>query len=358
MMPSPPTTGGTKSVAEIRKDPVNQHWVIVSEERSRRPSDFARAENAPVPKRWEETCPFCPGNEGKTPPEVFRSASAESSWQVRVVPNKYPILSDEACPQSDATFLEKRAGSGANEVIIETPLHHVRMSEYPLEHLMAVVEAYAQRIEHHLAKPKTACIQLFKNDGKAAGASLAHPHAQLVALPLVPPVIANELATTRQFQQRRKENLFAALIEEELAQSDRVVHVTEDFVLIAPYASRFPYELHLYPRFASSQFTEMTSKQRQGFCQTFRQALRCLDNALDCPPFNWYLHTLPNPASLEDPAHAAVHYRWHIEIIPRLNVWAGLEMGSGMILNPVLPEKAAHALRQVVALSTAPNAHP
>ena len=341
---------------EIRKDPVNQYWVIVSEERSRRPSDFSRLEKrTDLPPR-DEGCPFCPGNEEKTPPEVFRANGGKPSWQVRVVPNKYPILSDEVCASSDAELLERHGGSGANEVIIETPLHHLRVPEYPLEQMLAVVGAYRKRLKQHLADPKTAYVQLFKNDGKEAGASLAHPHAQLVALPLIPPVMVNELTHAQRFWHKRKENLFAALIDEELQQRIRVVEQSEDFVVMTPYASRFPYELHLYPRFAASDFTQMNAKQCEGFCQIFQHTLRRLDHLLDCPPFNWFLHTLPNPAFLGKMGRAGTLYRWHVEIIPRLNFWAGLELGSGMILNPVLPEKAAEALQAVSLPATASQA--
>lgn len=311
--------------------------MIVAPERAHRPHAFERD---PPPAR-RRPCPFCPGNEAETPPELFslreHGAPDQPGWRVRIVPNKFPAVLPDAAPAAGREgFYGRRSGFGAHEVIIEDADHGATLGDLPVERLAELLEVIRRRFLERAADPRFRYVCFFKNHGRAAGATVEHTHSQLVALPLVPPLVAAELAGARRRYRREGRCVFCELAEREPA-GPRLVLEVPGAVSLAPYAARAPYETWLVPRPHQSHFE--TARDFEPVAAALRATLRKLDRVLHRPAYNLVLHTAP----LQAPALA--HYHWHLELIPRLTKLAGFEWGAGLYMNPVPPEEAARRLR-------------
>src|ERR1700693_3121955 len=230
---------------ELRKDPITDSWVIISTDRARRPSDFIRE---PTPREPSSRfCPFCPGNESKTPPEVlaFRNGSSanQPGWSLRVIPNKFPVLGieGELTRQGDGMF-DKMSGIGAHEVIIETPDHTATMASMSDKQVEDVLWAFRERVLDLKKDHRLRYILLFKNHGEAAGASLEHPHSQLIALPVIPKRVKEELEGARHYFDFKERCVYCDIVRQETQAGARLVIETDRFVVLEPYAARFPFE--------------------------------------------------------------------------------------------------------------------
>jgi UDPglucose--hexose-1-phosphate uridylyltransferase len=337
---------------ELRHDPIQKRWVIIASERSLRPDDFPRIEE-PAPGGF---CPFCEGNEGKTPPEIaaFRpngSAPNQPGWQVRVVPNKFPALRIEGeLDRKGFGVFDRMNGVGAHEVIIETPIHDLGMADAPVEHTAQVIRMYRERLVDLLRDPRFKYVLIFKNHGPAAGASLAHPHTQLIATPVTPLTLSGELTSAKEHYQVKERCLFCDIVEQELDAGERVVRASAEFVAFAPFAARFPFEILLAPRHHSHSFAEISDSSIYELAEALKEVLLRMKKCLNDPPYNFLIHTIPNVTAA--PARTAywdtieVDFHWHIEIIPRLTRIAGFEWGTGFYINPTAPEEAAKYLRE------------
>lgn len=331
---------------ELRKDPISRRWVIIATERAARPTDFAHEEVEP---NDAARCPFCEGREGQTPPEIFAFRAAGTAkdapgWRVRVVPNKFPALRIEG--RTDRTHLgifTRMDGVGAHEVIIETTEHHTHLGLLPTDHVAEVIRAYLQRYRDLKNDPRFEYALLFRNHGRTAGASLSHPHSQLIALPVVPNRAAQEVEAGERFFGRHGRCIYCAMLEQEMESRQRVVWENEHFVAIAPYASRFPFETWLIPKVHEADFGALRPELEVPLAGALREALLRLHHCLHNPPYNFMIHTIPYR---EETRHA---YHWHLEITPRLTQVAGFEWGSGFYINTVVPEDAARFLREVTA---------
>lgn len=344
-------------MTELRKDLTSGRWVIIATERSKRPDDFRAAR---PPERVEEKgsfCPFCEGNESKTPPEVYSlrkegTAPDSPGWRVRVVPNKFPALTRGAPPvvQEDGIF-RRMDGVGVHEVLIETTEHGRELADLPLEHVEDVVRTYRNRLENVEREFQYQYVHIFKNKGKEAGASLNHPHSQIIATPIIPKKIAEELNSADRLYDEWGECIFCRTIEEEIRRGERLVLSNDHFCVLAPYAPRFPFELRLYPLRHSAYFTLLEEVEVKSLARTLQEVLSKLKNILGDPPFNYYLHIAPNPGvKRRFWALTAEFFHWHMEIIPVLSRAAGFEWGTGFYINPVTPEAAARFLRESSAL--------
>lgn len=328
---------------ELRRDPVLGRWVIIAHERAKRPSDFG-AEPA---RRPPDFCPFCAGNESKTPPEIFAFREAGSKrdgagWQVRVVPNKYPALQVEGgLDKRGHGIYDRMNGIGAHEVIIETPEHHVTLSALPIEHIELIYLVYHQRVNDLRRDGRLVCPMPFKNVGVTAGASLEHTHSQIIATPVVPRTVMQEMEGSRRFYDYRGRCLFCDIVVQEQSEAARMVAESEHFVAFCPYASRFPFETWVVPKRHVARFDLEEEPALRNLALIMRTTLLKLERSLHLPPYNYIVHTTPfDQPPLE-------YYHWHIEIIPRLTKVAGFEWGTGFYINPVPPEDAAEFLRQV-----------
>lgn len=330
---------------ELRKDPIVGRWVIIALERAKRPHDFKGEAQAVSDQRG--LCPFCEGQEDKTPPEIMAyrdrgSAPNGPGWKVRVVPNKFPALKVEgSLNKRGEGIYDKMAGVGAHEVIIESPRHLISMSEMSDETIREVLWIYRDRLVDLKKDTRLVHGMLFKNVGAAAGASLEHSHSQLIVTPIVPISVWEEMTGSLEFFNYRGRCIYCDMEQQELATESRIVLDTPHFTAFCPYASRFPFETWILPKQHSSHFENIPKPSVDDLGSVLRQVLNKLELALDTPAYNYIIHTAPFDHQ-ELP-----HYHWHIEIIPRLTNVAGFEWGSGFYINPVPPEAAAAYLREI-----------
>ena len=332
---------------ELRKDPITQEWVIVATERGRRPSDFTHLTIAePDKPEYSPTCPFCPGKEQLTPPEIlaFREGREPNTpdWWVRVVPNKFPALAIEGeLNKRGVGMYDMMTGVGAHEVIIETPKHNLDPSMLGLNQLAEVLWAYRERYLDLRKDKRFKYILIFRNNGKVAGASLEHPHSQLIATPMVPIEVVTELQGAERYYQFRDRCIWCDMVQQEINQGTRVVNATEHYVAFEPFASKFPFETWLLPKTHQANFAAMTRDRMVEFAGLLQDSLARISRCLSSPPYNFALHTAPCDSEDSDIFH------WHMVIMPRLTIAAGFEMGTGIYINVTSPEDAAQYLREV-----------
>ncbi len=328
---------------ELRKDPVLERWVIIASERSKRPTDFS----SPPRRRESDSCPFCPGNESLTPPEVLvirkpGSKPNTPGWNLRVISNKYPALKIEGeLERRGEGIFDKMSGIGAHEVIIETPEHRHDMVDLSPEQVKNVIWAYRERMRDLRNDIRFKYVMVFKNQGEAAGASLEHAHSQLIATPVVPKRVYEELEGAKRHYDYKERCLFCDIIRQELQEKERVVAETEYFVALSPFAARFPFETWILPRQHNNCFCEMPDEEMPDLARMFKLVLAKLREALSDPPYNYSLHTDTLLGEAKE------YYHWHFEIIPKITNVAGFEWGTGFYINPVSPEEAAAYLRQI-----------
>lgn len=328
---------------ELRKDPIIGRWVIIATERGKRPHDFVIEEE--VVKGG--FCPFCPGNEHTTPPEIFAyrdpgTAPNTSGWTLRVVHNKFPalILQGDLERQGEGMF-DKMAGIGTHEVIIENPDHLTTLTTISLDGFMGVLSAYRDRIKTLAEDPRFKYVLIFKNMGRAAGASLEHSHSQLIGLPIVPELVMEELNGSKFYFNWKERCVFCDMIRQELQQKVRVVLENRDFVAICPFAPRSPFEVWILPKMHYSSYIHLPEESFRLLAEIFSETLQRLEKSLGKAPYNFILHIAPiREAELP-------YYHWHFEIMPKLTLMAGFEWGSGFFINPTPPETAAQYLRDV-----------
>ena len=290
-------------------------------------------------------CPFCPGNEDKTPQEIVavRDGSTEANtpgWQIRVVPNKFPALQIEGeLRRRGEGLYDLMSGIGAHEVIIETPEHTKAFADYDDAHIEQILKIFKARIDDLRNDIRFKYVLVFKNHGVAAGASLEHSHSQLIATPILPKRVIEELEGARSHYERKERCIYCDIIYQELSFSKRVIIQNDSFVVISPFAARFPYEMWILPKTHVSHFENMEMHRYRDLSVILKDALFRLNKALDSPPYNFVIHSSP----IQEPP--AVEYHWHMEIIPKLTKIAGFEWGSGFYINPVSPEVSAAHLR-------------
>jgi len=326
---------------ELRKDPILGRWIIIAKERGKRPTDFIIDKS--VTKGG--FCPLCSGNEKTTPLEVLsysdhsRSANAPG-WSLRVVPNKYPALVIEGTlDKAGEGLYDKMNGIGAHEVIIETPKHEEFFAYLPQNRMVQVFNAFRDRLIDLALDSRFRYVMIFKNHGKAAGASLEHSHSQLVALPILPRMIVSELEGSLTYFKYKERCIFCDIIHQELRDNVRIVCENDAFLVITPFAPRSPFEMWVLPKQHSSAYISMDEEQFKLLAQIFSECLRRLDKCIPNAPYNFVLHTSPlRSQPLE-------HFHWHFEIVPKLTQIAGFEWGSGFYINPTPPEDAARYLR-------------
>jgi UDPglucose--hexose-1-phosphate uridylyltransferase len=310
-------------VSELRRDPITGEAVIVAGDRALRPTDLVRAP-APAPK-GAEGCPFCPGAEASTPPavEVLGAdgrPAGDGAWAVRVIPNRYPALPT------------------AHHVIIESPRHDAGFADLGEGELALILRAWQGRLRAGATSPELRAVQVFRNEGAASGASLAHPHSQSLGLPLIPPVLAAKVAAAGVAAAAGR-CPWCELIASERADGRRVVHDTADHLVIQPYAQRFPFETWILPTAHAERFEEAAPPALAALAAALRTTAASLDRTLDRPPFTLSLQTAPlRPEDFKT-------FHWHLELRPALNPVGGFEWGSGTFINPTRPEDSAAILR-------------
>jgi UDPglucose--hexose-1-phosphate uridylyltransferase len=335
-------------MSHMRKDVFTGRWVIMAETTTVQPSDFH------FKKFIRETtfCPFCETNEACTPQEVFairNSGSAPNGpeWSVRVVPNSEPRLRIEGKLGQRAEGLhDLMNGIGAHEIIAETPRHDRSLHELEIHEISDVIRAYVARIVDLEGDKRMRYVLIFKNHGAEAGAhTISHSISHLMALPVTPRSVKTKLITARDYFALKERCIYCDVLEQEQKESKRLIAENEDFLAIAPFASRFPFEMAVLPKSHNSAFSRITPGQVDSLARILRDVLQKLDHTLGGPPYNLSLQDRPflRPrggywGTIEDDFH------WHLEILPQIARITGFEWASGFFYNPVPPEVAARCL--------------
>ncbi len=342
------------SYNELRKDFLLNRWVVIATERAKRPTDFAK-------QRKEQTqtnvCPMCPGNEYMTPPAVLVYLKSNGSivkdkdttilrhknWLIRCVPNMYPAFSPPKESIDSLNIMESDnfgLAVGHHEVLIESPQHDCHPADAELPQLTHVINSYVDRLRDLSSKPYVQYVSIFRNHGQEAGASLTHAHSQIIAMPFVPTIVDEEVKGSMNFWNQNGKCAFCDLIERE-KESERLVQETEYFVVVAPYASVNPMEVWIIPKKHDVNILGLTDFEREKFAKTLKATLKALKDLVNDPPYNYGIHLSMN-------RQAQDYYHWHVEIYPRLAVWAGYEKSTGVYINTIPPETAAAEYRKII----------
>ena len=339
---------------ELRKDPISNRWVIIATERGDRPTDFHMENIQPS----DNSCSFCYGHESETPPEIVVISDKKREpntpgWDVRVIPNKYKALTLEGeLNREGVGIFDKMNGIGTHEVIIESPDHNANLADMPVDHLSKILRIYKRRITDLYKDLRFRYILIFRNYGESAGASLSHPHTQIIATPTTPVSVKAELDSAKNYYYNKERCIFCDIIKQELSFGDRIIFENDHFVSLTPFASRFPYEVTILPKRHMSDFSSISEDLIQSLAFTLKDTLSRIKIVLKNPAYNYLIHTVPNIQSWKRKSHywetIDVDYHWHIEIIPRLTRIAGFEWGTGFYINQVLPEVAAQDLKDAL----------
>ncbi len=329
-------------MSDLRHDPIQKRWVIIAPERGQRPLEFL----PPAPLEREAFCPFCPLHEATTPPEIYavrgETFPNQPGWSVRVVPNKFPALRIEGdLDRTGVGTYDRMAGIGAHEVIIESPDHERSLADQETGQIEKVLAAFVARM-HDLKKDvRLQYLMVFKNHGFRAGASLQHGHSQLIATPIVPKAIKEEMYGARDHFRYKERCIFCDIVRQELDDRRRLVTENDEFLSIVPFAARFPFETWILPKRHNPSFEDCQPHQVPHLAAILKETLTRMNLSVSHPPYNFVIHTSP----CNQPGPEWFH--WHIEIMPRITRVAGFERGTGFYINPTPPEEAAQYLRQV-----------
>lgn len=329
---------------EIRQDKATRQWVIYAPARRKRPKDFKQAapSMASLPEHSHQ-CPFCPGNEAALPPVLFETVRQQGGWQTRVVPNKFPALDPRGrvARRKSGIFITME-GFGHHEVVIETPLHNRDLSTMPPGEVASVIETYHRRYTDLLRKDGIMMAIIFRNHGERAGTSLIHPHSQIIATGIVPNSIRWREEEAQRYYDEWGTCVFCDILEYELRDGARIIHQNGSFVTFVPFAAEVPFETWVMPRRHGADFEAIADQEKDDLAGALTHALGRLREALQDPDYNYVLNTWARYRANEPQLH------WYLQIRPRIMTPAGFEIGSGMSINPSIPEDDAAFLRGTV----------
>ncbi len=327
---------------ELRRDPIVGRWVVMDTDHPKGPGDFSKEDNTP---RRQAICPFCPGREYFTPPETDalrpqHGGPNTAGWMVRTVPNKFPALTDTGVVGKEAQgIFDVMSGVGANEVIIETPDHDKGLADFSAQEMSFVIGQYQSRLRALAKDPRHKYVCIFKNFGASAGATVEHAHSQVIALPMVPKSVLEEINGAEGYYDRRGRCVFCDIIRQEYEDKERIVGENNAFLAFCPYAPRYAFETWIIPKSHGADFANMDAVTAEALAVHILDVLQRIRKTLSNPSYNFYLHTSPVHYARPD------CYHWHIEIIPKLTRSIGFEWGTGLHIVSTTPHDAARELR-------------
>jgi UDPglucose--hexose-1-phosphate uridylyltransferase len=326
---------------ELRLNLITREWVIIAREKGKRPEDFIGARERKRLPEFVDTCPFCPGNEAKTPHEQYR-ISDEKGWKIRVVPNKFAVLSKDGERQRINVGLKKNVnGVGLHEVIIETPAHNLTTATMHVEQLKEVMQTYKDRFVEIYKDPRVEHVIIFKNNGPASGTTIEHSHSQIVGIPVAPLQIRSRIENSMRYFDETGECLLCNTLNDELSDGSRILCNTEHFVSFVPYAALSAFHIWIFPKRHSGSFSDIRPEEMWDLAINLKKTMLKLYYGLEHPDFNYVIRSgKPDNSSSE-----FIH--WYISIVPRVAMASGFELGSGMYINPLMPEVSAEFLRGV-----------
>ncbi|MDD3012934.1 MAG: galactose-1-phosphate uridylyltransferase [Candidatus Gastranaerophilales bacterium] len=334
---------------ELRRDPITKNWSIIATERAKRPeSSLVKHLISGDEIKHDPACFFCEGNEHATPPEVlaYRDENASPDlpgWNLRVVPNKFAALNfdEDFLVNQDNPLKITGYARGAAEVLIESPHHTRNLALQSADHVACVLMAYRNRYLNLSQERSIKYISIFRNNGQQAGASLVHPHSQIMATPVVPINITNEMYGANDYYESTGRCVYCDIIKTELKDRSRIICENENFIAFAPYASRTPFETWVMPKFHSSRYQDLNDFQIHELSEIWKSTLYKIYTGLENPPYNYFIHTSPTQKNVNK------YYHWHMELVPKLTIAAGFELGTGMYINIAIPEDCADYLRSI-----------
>ncbi|MGE5197181.1 MAG: galactose-1-phosphate uridylyltransferase [Deltaproteobacteria bacterium] len=337
---------------ELRKDPIIGRWVIIATERAKRPDQFGTQTQEMPP---EKPCPFCEGQESHTPPEIYsirskHTAANTPGWDLRVVPSIAPFLRIEGdLDRKGKGMYDLMSGIGAHEIIIETNQHTANMADLSEDQLSRVITCYIDRIVDLEKDQRFKYALIFKNHGwSAGGGRVRHSRSQLIATPVNPKRVKEELMGARNYYDYHERCIFCDMVKQEMESKDRLILDIDGFIAIAPFASRFPFEVWIVPKKHSCDFVSLEGQSRVELGRILKKVLAKIKKGLNDPPYNYVIHTAPFRRQKAGYWRSIDYdYHWHIEIMPRLTRVAGFEWGTGFYICPLPPENAAKFLREV-----------
>jgi len=326
---------------ELRLNLITREWVIIATERAKKPEYFRQRGNKKISPDLLETCPFCPGNESKTPDELMR-VTRNGSWLVRVIPNKFAALSPEGQRvRSNEGLKHLVSGVGKHEVIIESPLHNVPTALLPIEHIAEVLKTYRERLIDAYRSPFVKHVIIFKNQGEASGTSIIHPHSQLVGTPVTPFQVRDRISEARRYFDHTGECMMCASLRDERTDGRRIILDTEHFTTFIPYAALSPFHTWIFPKRHHATFGNSSDDELVDLAHHLKTVLSKLYFGLENPDFNYVIRS-------ESPKECDCDYfHWYLSIVPRVSRSSGFELGSGMYTNPSIPEEISEFLRHV-----------
>ncbi len=328
-------------MSELRRNPLTHEWVVIAPARSGRPHEYvAESPRSRRPAR-DPKCPFCPGNEDRTPATILELRGATGAgWAVRVVENAYPALTIAATgePPAGTALLSVAPGAGAHEVIVECPEHNRETADRGQGEVRLMLETYRSRYRALIDVPGIAFVSVFKNQGRTAGASLEHPHSQVVALSMTPASVRRRSEISAAHRERTGRCLMCDVATAEANDGRRIVRDETGFVTFVPHAPEFPGEMWVVPKAHAASFAALPDGDLDGMAEALIDATRRLRDRLGGPHFNYAIHS---PASDE---RAAPHHHWYVQISPRTTTLAGIELATGLRINPESPEETAARL--------------
>ncbi len=333
-------TKNKTQISELRQDLITGDWVVIATGRARKPEDFIQNEKEKEEETGEK-CFFCFPEETEQEKDVLIYADQKGDWSLRVFPNKYPAFSRSRVPKhfEDGPFFGMD-GTGYHEVIVTRDhKRHIALLN-PLE-VAEILDAYQERYIDLMGKKSVNYIEIFHNHGKEAGASIAHPHSQLMAIPVISPYLKGELDGAENYYKANKECAYCIMNEWECETQKRVVFENKESVAYCPFSSRAAFEVWVVPKKHKPYFERTTDKEKKEIAEALQFSLGKIYRALGNPAYNFYIHT--SPCDGKD----YPHYHWHIEILPKTATWAGFELSTGIEISTIQPEVAAEYLRKV-----------
>ncbi len=334
-------------MSEFRQNPITKSWVLIAPGRNKRPDEYKTYSVMRGVPEHDKTCVFCPGNE-KLNPEIERFdfkgdliSEKRDDWEIRIIPNKFASL-EHSTVYEHKEFYISHSGDGDHEVII-TKKHNEPVALQSIAIVESTLKVFKNRIIELSKYPELAYVQVFHNHGRDAGASVIHPHYQLMATPIVPPHIHGEIMGCQHYYGVHGSDIYGDIVKEELKVRDRVLYESDHFVVLSAYASRQPFETWIIPKRQSARFEEMTADEIKHLSFVLKVTLGQLYTKLSDPPLNFYIHNMP--LGRESKTYNEHAYRWHLTIFPRITTWAGFEYATGIPVNPIPPEVTAKFLK-------------
>ncbi len=328
-------------MSEFRQNPITKNWVLIAPARGKRPDQYKTYSVMHGVPEVDAGCVFCPGNEDKNP--GILKIPKEGDWEIRIIPNKFASL-EHTTVYRHKEFYVSHSGDGEHEVII-TRKHNEPVALQSIATVELTIRTFIERIQSLGRNPSLAYVQIFHNHGRDAGASIIHPHYQLMATPIVPPHIHSEILGCYHYFQNHNSCIYCDIIKEEISVKHRLVYESEHFVVISAYASRSPFETWILPKRHGARFEDMSEDEIKHLSFVLKVTLGQLYTKLSDPPLNFYIHNMPLRSTSIHSAHEEKAFHWHLTIFPRITIWAGFEYATGIPVNPIAPEVSTKFLK-------------